>query len=102
MASYDRLARASPLSQTQIRTLLAEDPPECSHTGLPLLHGRDYLTAVDIALRRMVGNCSAQEVKSGLARKSVFLAVRPSDIVGMPFAERFLTALARSRAADTA
>ena len=77
MASYDPLARASPLSQTQIRTLLAEEPPECSHTELPLLHERDYLTAVDIALRRIVCNCSAQEVKSGLARKSVFLASYP-------------------------
>jgi hypothetical protein len=91
-----RLARASSIDENEIRPLLEADAGTCPHTGLLLVSGRDYLVLVDIALRKFIGSCSQQQVKAGLARKSLLLTLRPSDLAEAPFVRRLQEALARA------
>jgi hypothetical protein len=88
-----RLARASTLSETVVRELLTDDAPVCTYTGRLLARGRDCLAVVDVALRKAIGSLSAQQVKGGLARKSLLLAVRDSDLADLPFTARLRHAL---------
>jgi hypothetical protein len=94
-----RLATGSELARADIEALLTDESPICSYTGQLLTRGRDCLTVVDIALRKTIGSLSAQQVKDGLSRKSLFLAIREGDMAAAPFVERLGAALDRSLAA---
>ena len=94
----DRLASVSSVSVEKIAELLEGEEPVCFHTGSLLMRGRDCLTVVDIALRKVVGNLAHQQVKDGLARRSLVLAIRAADLATTPFVERVRAAAARALA----
>jgi hypothetical protein len=96
----DRLARASGLpSSTIANTLDAGSEPRCPHTGAMLMRGRDCLRIIDVALRKVIGTLSHQQVKAGFAEPSVMLAVRASDLRALPFVERLRSALQTAQSA---
>lgn len=92
-----KLANAQ-VSRQQLEVSSTADPPICPMTGAPLMSGKDLATAVDTALRKLVGNLSHQQVKDGLALRSLRLGVGYCDLAGTRFAERFDAALGVARA----
>jgi hypothetical protein len=92
----DRLSRASAVPVQEVAEMLDGDEPICIHTGSLLMRGRDCFTVVDVALRKAIGNLSHQQVKDGLAQRSVRLAVRAADLAHAPFVARIRTAATRA------
>jgi hypothetical protein len=92
----DRLAMLSGKPRNVVEEAASERCPLCAQTGEPLLNGGDCLAMVGIALRRLVGSLSKQQIADKFAERSTRLALRPGDLDETPFAARLERALAQS------
>ncbi len=92
----DRMANASGHPRSLIEDRTSRDAPTCRQTGEPLVHGGDCLTMVGIALRRLIGALSKQQIANGFAERSTRLALHPGDLDATSFAKRVMQALAQA------
>ena len=87
------------LTEHDFEEIIARPALECPLSKAPKVHGGDALLAVDVALRKLIGSLSKQQVKGGFAERSLILAARATDLRDTPFGGRLLDALARARPA---
>lgn len=92
----DRLVNLSKQPRVVIEEAASRTGPRCAHSDQPLVNGRDCFGMVGIALRRLVGSLSKQQIADGFAERSTRLALRPGDLDETPFAARFKHAVAQA------
>ncbi|HET7443160.1 MAG TPA: DUF4435 domain-containing protein [Solirubrobacterales bacterium] len=91
-----KVAGLSKVSHAELQEMLDGAPLICPQTNRPLSRGRDLLAAISALLRRSIGSLSKQQTAGGLVEKSLRLAIRPGDLDGTPFRDRYDAAMGQA------